>query len=127
MDDALVVGDFEGLGDLPRDGQRVIERQARVLRVRTRRLRELVRERLALDEFENQEANAVRFLEAVDRADVGMIQRREHPRLALEACEPIRVARERTGQDLDRDVAPELRVVRRYTSPMPPAPSSARS
>ena len=53
-----------------------------------------------------------RFLEAVDRADVGMVQRREHPRLALEAREPIRVARERARQDLDRDVAPELRVAR---------------
>ena len=42
----------------------------------------------------------------------GMIQRREHPRLALEAREPIRVARERARQDLDRDVAPELRVAR---------------
>ena len=80
--------------------------------MRTRRLRELVRERLALDELENQEADAVRFLDAVDPADVGVIQRGEHPRLALEAREPIRMARERARQDLDRDVAPELRVVR---------------
>ena len=93
----FVVGDFERLGDLPRDVQHAIEWQSRVLRVRTRRLRERVRERVALDELENQEANAVRFLEAVDRADVGMVQRREHPRLALEAREPIRVARERTA------------------------------
>ena len=71
-----------------------------------------VRERLALDELEDQEADAVRFFEAVDRADVRVIQRGEHPRLALEAREAIRVARERAGQDLDRDVAPELRVVR---------------
>ena len=74
--------------------------------------RELVRERLALDELENQEADAVRFFDAVDRADVGVIQRGEHPRLALEAREPIRIARERARQDLDRDVASELRVVR---------------
>ena len=41
-----------------------------------------------------------------------MVQRGEHPRLALEAREPIRIARQRARQDLDRDVAPELRVVR---------------
>ena len=41
-----------------------------------------------------------------------MVQRGEHPRFALEAREPIRVARDRARQDLDRDVAPELRVAR---------------
>ena len=41
-----------------------------------------------------------------------MVQRREHPRLALEAREAIRVGRELGRQDLDRDVAPELRVAR---------------
>ena len=41
-----------------------------------------------------------------------MVQRREHPRFALEAGEPIGIARERGWQNLDRDVAPELRVVR---------------
>ena len=76
------------------------------------RVRQRVGKRLSFDELENQEANAVRFLEAVDRTDVGMVQRREHPRLALEPREPIGVARERTGQDLDRDVARELGVVR---------------
>src|SRR5260221_12485095 len=37
-----------------------------------------------------------------------MVQGGEHPRLALEAREPIRIARHRARQDLDRDVAPEL-------------------
>src|SRR5687768_17887136 len=43
------------------------------------------------------------FLEAVDCADVGMIQCGKHPRLALEAREPVRVRRECARQDLDRD------------------------
>ena len=77
-----------------------------------RRVRELLCERAALDELENQEANAVSFLEAVDRADVGMVQRREHPRFALEARESIGMPGERRRQNLDRDIAPELRVVR---------------
>ena len=69
-------------------------------------------ERLAFDQLQHETAHAVRLFEAVDRADVRMIQRREHPRLALEARAPFRVGRERRRQDLDRDLAPELVVVR---------------
>ena len=76
--------------------QRAIERQGRVLCCELDRCASVSRKRLAFDELENQEANAVRFLEAVDRTDVGMVQRREHPRLALEPREPIGIARERT-------------------------------
>ena len=70
-------------------------------------------QRLAVDELEDQEADAVSLLEPVDGADVRMIQRGEHPRFALEAREAIGIAREHTRQDLDRDVASELRVVAR--------------
>ena len=41
-----------------------------------------------------------------------MIERREHLRLARESRQPIRVAREQLGQDLERDVAIEFRVAR---------------
>ena len=41
-----------------------------------------------------------------------MIQRGEDLRFALEPREPVRVGRERLGQDLDGDVAIELRVAR---------------
>ena len=44
------------------------------------------------------------------RGDVRMIQRRERLRFALEPREPLGIARERVGQDLDRDVAIELRI-----------------
>ena len=69
----------------------------------------------ALDELEHQELNTAGFFEAVDRADVGVIERGQHPRLAREPREPIGVAGERGRQDLDRDVATELRVVRTGT------------
>ena len=60
------------------------------------------------------------------RGDVGMIQRREGLRFALEAREAVGVVRERVGQDLDRDVAIQLACrVARYTSPMPPSPIGA--
>jgi hypothetical protein len=52
------------------------------------------------------------IFEAVDAADVRMIERRENLRLAPEACEPIRVIRKGRRQHLDRDVAIELGVVR---------------
>ena len=42
--------------------------------------------------------------------DVGMIQRREGLGFAYEPREPFGVAHEEIGQDLDRDVALELRV-----------------
>src|SRR6266850_6118072 len=41
-----------------------------------------------------------------------MIQRREQMGLALEAREPLRIGGKQLGQDLDGDVAPELRVAR---------------
>ena len=51
-------------------------------------------------------------LEAVNGADVRVVERREHLRLALEPRETIGVARECLGQHLQRDVAIELRVAR---------------
>ena len=112
MDDPFFMRDFEGLGDLPRETQDLCDRQPATLLLPARLGRELLCERVALDQLENQEANIVRFLETVDRADVGMVQRGEHPRFAVEARESIRMPRERRRQNLDRDVAPELRVVR---------------
>ena len=41
-----------------------------------------------------------------------MVQRREHFRFALESREPIRVAGQGVWQDLDRDLAIQLRVAR---------------
>ena len=55
---------------------------------------------------------AVGFFEAVDGGDVRMVQRREHLRFAAEPREPIGIVGERVGQDLDRDVAIQLRVAR---------------
>ena len=67
---------------------------------------------LALDKLEHEGAHAARVLHAVDRADVGVIQRGEQPRFALEACEPIGVAAQRFGKNFDGDVATELRIRR---------------
>ena len=67
-------------------------------------------QRGTLDHFEDEGGDSVRFFEAVDSADVGMIQRRERSRFPLKPCQAIRVAGKGVGEDLQRDVAPELRV-----------------
>ena len=50
------------------------------------------------------------FLEAVDRRNVGMVQRGEGSRLALEPRQMARVVNECLGQELQRDVAAKLGV-----------------
>ena len=56
--------------------------------------------------------SAADLLEAVDRGDVRMVERREQLRLAPEAGEAFGIGSEELGQDLQRDVAAELRVAR---------------
>ena len=52
------------------------------------------------------------LFEAVDRGDVGMIQRRQHFRFALKTREPLGIMRDRFRQNFDGHVAPELGVMR---------------
>ena len=104
MDDPLLVRGFERLGDLLRDRQRLVERD--------RAARDALRQILALDEFHHERVHAAGLLEPVDRGDVGMIQRRERLRLALEPRQAFGVRGERVRQDLDRDLAAQRRVRR---------------
>ena len=54
-----------------------------------------------------------------------MVERRERARLALESQDGVAIGGDARRQDLDRDVAAEALSRARYTSPIPPAPSSA--
>ncbi len=65
-----------------------------------------------------------RFFEAVDGRDVGMIQRGERLRFALEPCEPVGVAGEDSGRTFSATSRFSFSSRARYTSPMPPAPSA---
>ena len=76
-DDPRVVRGIERRRDLPRDAQRLVEGQARR---QPRTLRKHVRERLALDQLHDEVVGT----DVVQRADVGMIQRRNGACLALE-------------------------------------------
>jgi hypothetical protein len=44
--------------------------------------------------------------------DVRMVERRERTRLALEARDTVRSGRHQVGQNLNRDVAPKIGVMR---------------
>ena len=52
------------------------------------------------------------LLEAVDRGDVGMVQRRQRLRFAVEARQAVRIRGHRSRQHLDGDLAREVRVGR---------------
>ena len=69
-----------------------------------------VGQRRALDQLEDEGGDGLRFLEAVDGADVGMVERRQHLRFALESRQPVRVGGHRRRQYLDGDVTLQLAV-----------------
>ena len=52
-------------------------------------------QRLAVHQFQDQRRHAVGVLESVDGADVRVIERRQHARLALEARAPLGIGAER--------------------------------
>ena len=86
-------------------------RSAAPRRVRARRSHAL-RQILALDKFHHERVHPDRFLDRMDRRDVGMVQRRERLRLAFKTCQAFGVRCERVGQDLDRDLTAQRRVRR---------------
>jgi hypothetical protein len=67
-------------------------------------------ERAAIDELHDEEAPAGGFLESVERRDIGMIQRREHPGFAPEPRHAIAVREKCVEDDLDGDITAKSRV-----------------
>ena len=109
MDDALLVGLLERLGDLPGDRDGLVDGDRPALQP--------LREVLALDELHGEQVRAAaaregRLLEAVQVGDVRVVERGEQLRLALEAGEAVGVRREGLRQELQRDVPAEPRVRR---------------
>ena len=68
-------------------------------------------ERDAIEEFHGDEGMPLVLADVVDRADVGMIQGRGSLRLALEAAEGLRIARDVVGQELHGDETVKARVL----------------
>jgi hypothetical protein len=107
VDDAFLVGFLEGLGYLPRDGDRPVGGDPSTFQA--------LREVLALDQLHDEHVNGrpvgeSHGLEAVEVGDVGMVEGGEEPGLAMEAGESLGVGCEGLGQKLDRDIAPEPRI-----------------
>jgi hypothetical protein len=104
MNDPLLMRSFESLSDLSRHRQRLVHRN--------RPLCDAIGERRPLDQLQHQRLDTLRLFKAVNRGDIGMVQRRENLSLAFEARKPVGIEREEFGQDLQRDVAIEHRVTR---------------
>jgi hypothetical protein len=102
MDDALLVRRFDGVDDLVRDGQRLVERQ--------RSLRQALCERRPLDELHHEGRCATRLLESVHLCDVRVVERGQQLGLALEARQALAIGGEKARENLHRDIAIELRV-----------------
>ena len=104
MDDAAIVRRLERLRDLTADRDDLADCE--------RTGGQAFGERRPLDELEHECGHVPALLDAVDRADVRVIEGRERASLVLEPRPSIRVVREGVGQDLDRNRASEPGVVR---------------
>ena len=83
MHDPLLVRRLERVGNLVRDRQRLLHRD--------RSGGDPFGERLSRHQLQDQRQRPVGFLQAVDRRDVRMVQRRQHLRFPLEASQPLGV------------------------------------
>ena len=70
-----------------------------------------MRQIVAFNQFHDERTDTARFFETMDVRDVGVIQRRQRLRFAREPGQAIGIAGEGVRQDLQRDVAIQLRVV----------------
>jgi len=104
MNDPGAMGLVECLRDLASVPEYVCQWQ--------RATRVAVREGVPLDELHDQIIDSVLMTDVVERADVGVVERRDRLRLALEAVAELRVLRELGGKDFDRDAAIESGITR---------------
>ena len=107
MDDALFMGRIQPVGDLARHREDARQRH-RIFGLSG----DHASQRRPLDQFHDQRRCAAGLVEAKYLRDVRMIERGQHPRFPLERHQPLAIAGHGDGEDLDRDVALEPRVVR---------------
>src|SRR5262245_28313606 len=104
MDDASFVRGLERFGDLLRDRNRFLDRQRTSLDAR--------RERLTVDELEDEESMPIGLFETVNASDVLMIQGGEHLRFPAKARQPLGITRHAIWQRFHRDVPAETCIPR---------------
>src|SRR4029078_2162324 len=61
---------------------------------------------------QDEVVNATTFFQTVDSGDIRVIQRGQHPRLALESPQPLRIPGKRLGQHFDRYLSSQFAVRR---------------
>jgi hypothetical protein len=86
-----------------------------------------IQERRPLHELHDEGACVHRLLDAVDRRDVGMVERGQEAGLALEARHPLRVAAHVVGKDLEGHLAPEPGIPGAVHLSHPALPERARN
>ena len=105
MDDPGGVRGVQGVSNLHADRQQRLD-------VETATIGYARLQRGALQILHGDEGAAVLFADVMNRADVGMIQRRRGPGLALKAVHGLAVPSQFVGHELERDEAMEPRVFR---------------
>src|SRR5579863_8208046 len=102
MNDAFGVCGVEGVGNVDADLKKAINFE--------RRAGDDVLERGAFHELHDDEGAAVEFLNVVNGADVGMVQRRGGARFALKTFESLRIGCDVLGKKFESDEAAEFGV-----------------
>jgi len=102
VDDPVLMGFLQGLRDLPRDEQGLVEGYRAALQP--------VGQILAFHQLEDEERLPVRLVQPVDGGDVGVVQGAGRLGLVLETPEPLGVLREVGMDDLERHLAREALV-----------------
>ena len=112
MDDAEFVRGVERVGDLLRDRQGFVQRQAIGAGRQAMGRGDPSRQVVALDQLHHEGGDALALFESIDGGDIGMVQRGKGLGFARESRQTLGVVGKRVRQDLDCDVAIELRVTR---------------
>jgi hypothetical protein len=110
MDDAMSVSGLEGVGNLPRDLNDVVERQ--------RPVHEPLGQRLAFDQLEHERGHASAAFETVNDGNGRVIEGCQQLRFALKPRQTVGIGMEGRRQDFQRDFASELRVARPVDLPL---------
>src|SRR5262245_40802136 len=100
MHDRFFMRVLERLRDLQRSSQHLLDRQGACLYS--------ILQCFAVNIFEDEGEPASRFLEAVNRRNVWMIERREDLGFTPESCEPFVVLHKHVGKNFECDISPEL-------------------
>ena len=104
MNDPPLMSGLQRHRDLPRNRQRLLHPNGAP--------REAIRQCGTFHQLEHQRVHAVRFFQAMDARDIGVIERGQHLRFALEALHSVAGEGERSREHFERNIAVELDIVR---------------